>query len=81
MAREIEKNSMSVSKQELEKIMQSRQAQQLLALLQQDGGSALQQASQAASAGDYEKVQQILAPKLQSAEAKKLLKQLEQTDG
>lgn len=81
MARDFEKNSPSVPKEELEKIIQSKQAQDLLALLQRDGGAILRQASQAATAGDYEKVQQLLAPKLQSPEAEKLLKALEQKDG
>lgn len=81
MAQDFEKNRPSVSEDDLEKIIQSKQAQALLALLQQDGGAALQQASQAAASGDYEKVRQLLAPKLRSVEAKQLLKELGQTDG
>lgn len=81
MTRDFEKNSPSMSKEALENIVQSRQAQELLALLQKDGGAVLRQASQAASAGDYEKVQQLLAPKLQSKEAEDILKQLERQNG
>lgn len=81
MTRDFEKNSPSMSKEALEKIVQSTQAQELLALLQKDGGAVLRQASQAASAGDYEKVQQLLAPKLQSKEAEDILKQLERQNG
>lgn len=81
MTRDFEKNSPSMSKEALENIVQSRQAQELLALLQKNGGAVLRQASQAASAGDYEKVQQLLAPKLQSKEAEDILKQLERQNG
>lgn len=81
MARDFEKNSPVGSKEVLAKLAQSKQAQELLTLLQQDGGAAFRQAVQAASAGDYEKVQQLLSPRLQSPEAANILKQLEQQDG
>lgn len=81
MERNFEKNSPSMSKQEIEKLVKSRQAQELLALLQKDGGAVLRQASQAASQGDYAKVQELLAPKLQSEDAARILKQMENKNG
>lgn len=71
-----EKNTPTLSQQEMQRLMQSPQAQQLLALLNQDGGKALQQASEAASKGDYEAVQKLLSPQLQSKEAEKLMREL-----
>lgn len=50
--------------------------QQLMALLQQSGGSELQKAMDRASAGDYAQAQQTISRLLQSPEAQALLKQM-----
>ncbi len=81
MTHDFEKNSPNISKQELEKLMQSRQVQELFAYLQRDGGKAIRQASEAAAKGDYQKVKALLSPKLQSEEAEHLLKQLGKPNG
>ncbi len=81
MTHDFEKNKPMISKQELEALVQSKQAQELLALLQNGGGDALRQAASAAANGDYGKVKELLEPKLQSEEASCLLKQLEKPHG
>lgn len=81
MTHDFEKNRPNLSKQEIEKLIQSRQAQELLMLLQKDGGAAVRQAAQAAVKGDYAKVRELLAPKLASEEARHLLKQLDDPNG
>lgn len=81
MARDFEKNSPSVPKADLENIVQSTQAKKLLQYLQQDGGEALRRAAEAASAGDYDKVRQLLAQKLKTKEAESILKELGNKNG
>ena len=50
--------------------------QQLLALLRQTGGTAMQQAMEKAAAGDLTQAREALSTFLNNPEAKKLLKQL-----
>ena len=50
--------------------------QQLLALLQKNGGDGLKSAMDQAAAGDYEQAKQSLSALLSDPEAKKLLQQL-----
>lgn len=76
MKRGFEKNLPQPSEAELKRLMQKGETQQLLALLNADGGAAMQQAAKAAQRGDYEAVREILAPKLQNAQAEQLLKKL-----
>lgn len=64
---------------QLRKLAQSPAGQQLMKLLQQQGGKELQTAVQKASSGDLESARQALSAVLSSPEAKKLLKQLEET--
>lgn len=78
MQHDFKKNNPPMSQEKLQKILQSPEAQKLIEMLSQDGGNALQQASQAASRGEYDAVKQILSPKLQSAQAEALIKKLEQ---
>lgn len=60
------------------KLARSPAGQQLLALLQQNGGSELQSAVSQASAGNYDQARQTLSALLSNPEAQKLLKQLEE---
>lgn len=62
--------------QEALRLAQSPAGQQLLALLQQKGGSGLQQAVERAAAGDYTQAKQALSALLNDPEAKKILEQL-----
>ena len=64
---------------DLSKLMQlarSQAGQLLIALLQQNGGEALQNALTKASAGDYSQAQQTLSQLLEDPQAKQLLSQL-----
>lgn len=62
---------------ELLRLAQSPAGQQLIALLQQSGGSELQDALTKASAGDYVQAKKSMSSLLASPEIQKLLKQLE----
>lgn len=61
---------------DLLRLAQSPAGQQLLALLQRDGGAELRSAMTKAASGDYEQAKQALSPLLASPEAQALLKQL-----
>lgn len=71
-------NNSSMSQEELKRLVQSPEAQKLMAMLSQDGGATLRQASAAAQSGQYDAAMQLLAPKLQTAQADELLRKLEQ---
>ena len=63
---------------QLRKLAQSPAGKQLIRMLQQQGGSQLQTAVQKASAGDYSQAMQALSGLLESPEARKLIKELEE---
>ena len=58
-----------ITKEQIEGMMQSEAAQTLLARLQANGGTLLQQAVQAARNGDYARVSEICSPLLESTNA------------
>ncbi len=58
------------------RIAQTPAGQQLLALLQQNGGTDLQQAMTMAASGDYGQAKKALSAVLTSPDAQKLLEQL-----
>ncbi len=62
---------------QLWKLAQSPAGRQLLSLLQQNGGEALQSAIAMASAGDYAQAQKVLSSLLDNPQAQTLLKELE----
>ena len=64
---------------QLMKLAQSPAGQQLMQLLQQQGGKELETAVQKASSGNFGQAKKALSALLDSPEAKKLLKQLEDT--
>ena len=74
------KNSDNFSMQEALRLANSDAGQQLLALLKQENGSALQRAMDQAGAGDYEQVQKTLGSLLESPQAQALLRQLRGND-
>ena len=57
-------------------LAQSPAGQQLIALLQRNGGGTLQEAISKASAGDYTQAQKTISALLDTPEAKELLQQL-----
>ncbi len=64
---------------DLAKLMQLAQSpagQKLIAMLQQNGGTTLQNAMEKASAGDYEDAKRSISALLNNQEAKALLQQL-----
>lgn len=63
---------------EVIRLAQSPAGQQLITLLQQSGGSNLQDAVSKASSGDYAQAKNMLSSLLNSPDAKALLKQLEE---
>lgn len=62
----------------LMKLARSPAGQQLLAMLQRNGGSDLQSAVSQASAGNYDQAKQTLSSLLSTPEAQDLLKKLEE---
>ena len=72
----MQKKSEDFSMQEAMKLARSDAGQQLLALIQQQGGGSAQQAMDAAKAGDLEKAKQELASLLASPEVQALLAKL-----
>lgn len=61
---------------QLQRILSTPEGKRLLALLRQDGGTALRQAAAACQAGDTQGAQRILQPMVQTPEAEELLKKL-----
>ncbi|MDO5545820.1 MAG: hypothetical protein Q4F81_08360 [Eubacteriales bacterium] len=62
---------------ELVRLAQTPAGQQLITLLQKQGGPQLQQAIASAAGGDYTRAKEILSELLSSPEAQTLLKELE----
>lgn len=63
---------------ELIRMAQTPAGQKLIALLQKQGGSQLQQAIAYAASGDYVRAKEILSELLSAPEARALLKELEE---
>ncbi len=72
----MQKNSENFSMQEALRLVKSPAGQQLLALLQQQGGGKVQQIAEQAAAGNYENAMQSLKPLLDSPQIQALLRQL-----
>ena len=72
----MQKNSENFSMQEALRLVKSPAGQQLLALLQQQGGGKVQQIADQAAAGNYENAMQSLKPLLDSPQIQALLRQL-----
>ncbi|HIT34912.1 MAG TPA: hypothetical protein IAC31_09890 [Candidatus Faecousia intestinigallinarum] len=70
------KNSEDFSIQEAKRLANSPAGQQLFALLQRTQGEQLQQAMDAAAAGNYGQMQKAMASLLSSPEAQQLLRQM-----
>ncbi len=66
----------SFSPEQVRKVLGTREGQQLLQILNRDGGTALRQAAAAVKAGDYSTAQNILAPMMQTPEAAKLVNEI-----
>jgi len=62
---------------QLLKLAQSPAGQQLIRIVQQQGGKELEAAAKKASAGDFSQAQALLSSLLKTPDAQKLLNQLE----
>lgn len=72
----MQKDPKNFSMQDAVKMANTPAGQELLALLQQSDTSALQNAMEQASSGNYDKAKQMLQPLLASPQVQKLLRQL-----
>ena len=61
------------TKQQIAAVLSTGEGKELLALLSKDGGAALKACAQALSSGDTQRVQELIAPLLQSQKAQELL--------
>ncbi len=73
----MQENSNSFSMQEALRLAKSPAGQQLLTMLQQNGGDELKKAMNQAAAGNYNHARNLISSLLSSTEAQKLLSQLE----
>ena len=64
------------SPEQVRKVLGTKEGQQLLQLLNRDGGDALRRAAAAVKAGDYGTAQSILAPVMQTPEAARLVDEI-----
>ena len=64
------------SAEQIQRVLGSAAGQQLLQLLQRDGGATLRQAAQLVRQGDYAAAQQLLAPLMSTDEAARLVRKL-----
>lgn len=67
--------------EDAKKLLASREGQQLLQMLNKDGGAALRGAAQALKSGNTQKAQELLSPLLQNEKASALLQALEKKQG
>lgn len=69
-------NNSQFSMEQLRQVLSSKEGKQLIALLNRDGGKALQQAAQAYKSGDTAGAEALLKPMVQTGEGTELLKKL-----
>ena len=72
----MQKNSDNFSIQDAMRLAQSDTGQQLFAMLKAQNGSAVEQAMEQASKGDYDQVKQTLSSLLSSPQIRAMLEQL-----
>ena len=72
----MQENSNQFLIQEAMRLAGTPAGQQLLAMLQKNGGASLQDAMNQAAAGNYEQAKSALSALLENPEAKRLLEQL-----
>lgn len=63
----------SFTPEQIRSVLGTKEGQQLLSLLNRDGGAALRQAAGAVKSGDYAAAQKILEPVMQTPEASRLV--------
>ena len=63
----------SFTPEQIRSVLGTKEGQQLLSLLNRDGGAALRQAAGAIKSGNYATAQKILEPVMQTPEASRLV--------
>ncbi len=63
----------SFTPEQIRSVLGTKEGQQLLSLLNRDGGAALRQVASAVKSGDYAAAQKILEPVMQTPEASRLV--------
>lgn len=71
----------SFSQNDIEKVLHSKQGQEILNLLQADGGAAAAKAAQAAKSGDYAGALSLLQPMMNTPDSARLLKEIKEKLG
>lgn len=74
----MENNRLPFPEKDVQRILGSPEVQQLLKLLNKDGGQALRSAANALRCGNSEVAKQILAPIMETKEAANLIDKLNQ---
>ncbi|MFI3313760.1 MAG: hypothetical protein R3Y62_07715 [Eubacteriales bacterium] len=69
-------NNLPFNEQDIRRVLGSAEGQQILKLLNQDGGKALRAAASAYQKGDMEGAKKIIAPVMESPQASALVNQL-----
>lgn len=77
MGKESAKNS-QFSVEQMKSVLNSAEAKQLIALMQQDGGQRLRQAAEEFKKGNTAAAQELLRPMVETQEADTLLKKINQ---
>lgn len=77
MGKESAKNS-QFSVEQMKSVLNSAEAKQLIALMQQDGGQRLRQAAEEFKKGNTAVAQELLRPMVETQEADTLLKKINQ---
>lgn len=78
---ESNKQPPSFSQADIQKVLQTKEAQQLLQLLSSGNSSAVGQAATAAKSGDYNKALSLLQPMIHTPDTAKLLKEIQKKLG
>ncbi len=71
----------SEQREQLQRLLKSKEGQRLMSLLSGDGGTALEQAGQALRRGDRQAIKSILGPMVENREVQRLLASLEKQMG
>lgn len=74
----MDKNFDQISPEQLQKIASSPVAQSLMAMLQQNHGSAVDSAMKAAQQGDMQQAQKALAELMKDPQTQKMIRQLQE---
>ena len=78
---ETNKQSPSFSQGDIQRVLELREAQQLLQLLSSESSFAVGQAAAAAKSGDYDKVISLLQPMVNTPDSARLLKEIQKKIG